>query len=153
VSPQRLVYYKNNWYVDAWCHVRQALRTFWVAGIHSLKEIEEAPQPVKEEQLVSHLESSYGIFSGTASASAHLRFTGHAAMRVRNSEWHPMQKQQINADGSVELWVPYNDHRELVMDILRYAAEVEVLAPESLKIEMIKRCKATLALYENTNKK
>ena len=153
VSPQRLVYYKNNWYLDVWCHVRHALRTFWVAGIQSVKMTEHAFQFVEETELISHLESSYGIFSGVSAASAHLRFTGCAAMRVRGSEWHPMQRQQINTDGSVELWVPYSDPRELIMDIMRYGSEVEVLAPETLKVEIIKQLKAVLALYNQTDKK
>ena len=147
VSPQRLVYYKNNWYLDAWCHVRHALRTFWVASIQSVKMTDQVFQSVEEAHLVTHLESSYGIFGGIPSVSAHLRFTGYAAMRVRGSEWHPQQRQQINTDGSVELWVPYSDHRELVMDIMRYSRDVEVLAPETLKLEVIKQVKALLALY------
>ncbi|MDT8429578.1 MAG: WYL domain-containing protein [Pseudomonadales bacterium] len=28
VSPQRLVYYRDNWYLDAWCHLREGLRMF-----------------------------------------------------------------------------------------------------------------------------
>src|SRR5690606_15851056 len=28
VSPQRLVFYRNNWYLDAWCHLRRGLRSF-----------------------------------------------------------------------------------------------------------------------------
>src|ERR1041385_6833254 len=28
VSPQRLVYYRDNWYLDAWCHLRKGLRSF-----------------------------------------------------------------------------------------------------------------------------
>ena len=27
VSPQRLVYYRDNWYLDAWCHLRKD--SFW----------------------------------------------------------------------------------------------------------------------------
>ncbi|MCP4234984.1 MAG: WYL domain-containing protein, partial [Aestuariibacter sp.] len=26
ISPQRLIYYRDNWYLDSWCHLRQALR-------------------------------------------------------------------------------------------------------------------------------
>jgi len=26
ISPQRLVHYRDNWYVDAWCHLRDGLR-------------------------------------------------------------------------------------------------------------------------------
>ena len=28
ISPQRLVNYRGNWYVDAWCHLRNGLRSF-----------------------------------------------------------------------------------------------------------------------------
>ncbi len=28
ISPQRIVYYRDNWYLDAWCHERKQLRTF-----------------------------------------------------------------------------------------------------------------------------
>ena len=35
VSPQRLVHYRDNWYLDAFCHKRQALRTFGLDAIES----------------------------------------------------------------------------------------------------------------------
>jgi proteasome accessory factor C len=152
VSPQRLVYYRNNWYLDAWCHLRQALRTFWIAGIQSLQATEQARKSVAEKELELHLESSYGIFAGSAAYLAHLRFTGCAAMRARGAQWHPLQRQQNNKDGSMELWIPYSNHRELTMDIMRYGTEIEVLAPATLKAEVIRQFKMALALYENTEK-
>ena len=33
VSPQRLVHYRDNWYLDAWCHLRTDLRSFAVDAI------------------------------------------------------------------------------------------------------------------------
>ena len=36
VSPQRLIYYRDNWYLDAWCHLRQGLRSFSIDAIQSL---------------------------------------------------------------------------------------------------------------------
>jgi hypothetical protein len=33
VSPQRLVHYRENWYLDAWCHLRKGLRNFSVDAI------------------------------------------------------------------------------------------------------------------------
>ncbi len=32
VSPQRLVHYRDNWYLDAWCHLRNDLRSFSMDG-------------------------------------------------------------------------------------------------------------------------
>jgi predicted DNA-binding transcriptional regulator YafY len=39
----------------------------------------------------------------------------------------------LEADGSWVLEFPYGDDRELIGDILRHGAEVEVLAPELLR--------------------
>ena len=33
VSPQRLNHYRDNWYLDAWCHMRDGLRAFSVDAI------------------------------------------------------------------------------------------------------------------------
>jgi predicted DNA-binding transcriptional regulator YafY len=33
VSPQRLVHYRDNWYLDAWCHLRDDLRNFSIDAI------------------------------------------------------------------------------------------------------------------------
>jgi predicted DNA-binding transcriptional regulator YafY len=33
ISPQRLVHYRDNWYLDAWCHLRDGLRAFAVDAI------------------------------------------------------------------------------------------------------------------------
>ena len=33
VSPLRLVHYRENWYLDAWCHLRQNLRNFALDAI------------------------------------------------------------------------------------------------------------------------
>jgi predicted DNA-binding transcriptional regulator YafY len=33
VSRQRLIHYRDNWYLDAWCHLRNALRSFAVECI------------------------------------------------------------------------------------------------------------------------
>jgi proteasome accessory factor C len=149
ISPQRLIYYRNNWYLDAWCHLRKDLRTFWVAGIQSLQVKDQPAKRISEVALEQHLKSSYGIFTGLPLHIAHLRFTGQAAMRVRGSEWHPLQRQQSTEDGSVELWIPYSDSRELVLDTLRYGAEVTVLAPDTLKTEVVRQLKKALLQYEN----
>ncbi len=66
VSPQRLAYYRSNWYLDTWCHPAQ-------------------------------------------------RF---------DEQWHPEQESTVLSDGEYELKVPYSRPEELVMDILKYGAEV-----------------------------
>src|SRR4030067_2182248 len=39
ISPQRLIHYRDNWYLDAWCHSRNALRSFAVERITAAKAL------------------------------------------------------------------------------------------------------------------
>lgn len=133
VSPQRLVHYRDNWYLDAWCHRVDAMRTFALDAIRAAHILSEKARAVPDKDLKDLLEESYGIFSGRATSRAVLRFTPERARWVAREEWHPKQVGQYEADGSWVLEFPYNDDRELVMDILRHAPEVEVLAPPELR--------------------
>ena len=52
---------------------------------------------------------------------------------MAHESWHPKQKGFLDKDGSYTLELPYADDRELLMDILKFGAEVEVLGPAALK--------------------
>ncbi len=52
VSPQRLAHYRDNWYLDAWCHLRGGLRSFAVDAIASAQvEETEAAKNVSAAEL------------------------------------------------------------------------------------------------------
>ena len=137
ISPQRLVHYRDNWYVDAWCHTREALRSFAVDSIESVKLLESAAKALSEETLDQEFMGGYGIFGGKAVDTAVLRFTPESARWVANETWHPDQKSEFDEAGYYRLEVPYSHPRELMMDILKHGHEVEVLAPEDL-IRMVR---------------
>jgi len=133
ISPQRLVYYRSNWYLDAWCHNKQALRTFSLDRLHPVEEQSKKAKHISSQELDEKLGSSYGIFSGKPRHKATLLFSPEAARWVADEQWHPQQNGAMEIDGSYLLTIPYNDSRELMMDILKYGSEVEVKAPKSLR--------------------
>lgn len=147
VSPQRLVHYRDNWYLDAWCHWRQGLRSFAVDAIQQPRLLEEPALDVDETELDRELSAGYGIFSGAATQLARLRFTPERARWVAQETWHPQQRGAFDAEGYWCLELPYADDRELLMDILRHGPEVEVLAPESLRERAALALAAALARY------
>ena len=53
----------------------------------------------------------------------------------------------IDKDGSYHLQVPYSDERELIMDILKFGPDVEVLGPASLRIAVMQRLQSSLNQY------
>src|SRR5690242_12390290 len=147
VSPQRLVYYRGNWYLDAWCHLRNDLRSF---SVDAMRKVSLSSNPVQEVDAVSldaHLGAGYGIFSGVADKFAVLRFEPAAARWVSAECWHAKQKREFEPSGHLTLTVPYANEPELVMDILRYGADVEVLSPESLRKTVIDRLRKNLTRY------
>ncbi len=147
VSPQRLIYYRDNWYLDAWCHLRNGLRSFAIDAITALTISPEAATEVDEAILNRELESGYGIFSGAATRQAVLRFGPQLARWVSRETWHPDQTGEYDDDGYYVLSVPYSQDTELVMDILKHGPEVEVLEPQELRNKVRQRIDAMQDLY------
>jgi predicted DNA-binding transcriptional regulator YafY len=133
VSPQRLVHYRYNWYLDAWCHVRKDLRVFAVDAIQGATVLAASAREVEDESMDRVLGAGYGIFPGAETQTAVLRFTPERARWVADEVWHSRQAGRIEADGSYVLELPYSQEPELVMDLLRHGAGVRVLAPDSLR--------------------
>jgi len=133
VSPQRLIHYRDNWYLDAWCHWRQALRSFSVDAIDQVQVLDRPCIDVAEVELDAELGAGYGIFAGGDVKWAWLRFSAARARWVAAETWHPHQRGRWDSQGRWNLELPYADARELVMDILRHVPEVEVLAPADLR--------------------
>ena len=147
VSPQRLVHYRDNWYLDAWCHKRQALRTFAVDAIEHATVLQQPAKEINDETLDRHLTSGYGIFAGADTQQAVLLFNARRARWVANEIWHPKQDGKLQLDGGYLLKFPYSREPELVMDVLKYGADVEVLAPESLRAAVASQLRAGALRY------
>ena len=133
ISPQQIVFYRDNWYVDAWCHLRQGIRSFSVDAISGAEPTDDAAKELSKKELKDYFEKGYGIFSGSKVQWAKLKFSPSRARWVSNESWHPEQKAQFAQDGSYLLEIPYADDRELMMDVLRHGDEVEVIEPEALR--------------------
>ena len=147
ISPQELVHYRDNWYVDAWCHLRKGIRSFGLDAIEGVHILDAAAHEVDTTELRKVTQASYGIFSGQPTGWAVLRFTPHRAQWVENEVWHPEQITAVEPDGSYLLKVPYSDDRELLGDILRFGADVQVLEPKELRAKVQKTLLEAVGKY------
>jgi predicted DNA-binding transcriptional regulator YafY len=147
VSPQRLIYYRDNWYLDAYCHLRKELRSFSMDGIRKAIILSQKADEISEKVLNEYFGESYGIFSGKSTQKARLRFSPERARWVSAETWHKHQKAGFDEDGYYVLEFEYNQDPELVMDILKHGSEVEVIAPTSLKKRIKEELQKTLQKY------
>ena len=148
VSPQRLIFYRDNWYLDAFCHLRNDLRSFAVDGIKKATVLNTKAQEVAEKTLHENFAESYGIFSGKATQRAKLKFTPEKARWVSSETWHGQQVSSFDKEGNYLLEFDYNQDPELVMEILKHGDGVQVLAPAALRNKVINELKKTISVYE-----
>lgn len=146
VSPQRLLHYRENWYLLAWCHLVGDLRLFALDAIRAAEPRRRPALRVAAKRLDAMQGSGFGIFGGRETRWARLRFSPTAARWIADEVWHP--RQRITRDGDhLVLEVPYAQTRELAMEVLRHGSDVEVLAPSELRSEIRAMLEATAALY------
>ena len=147
VSPQRLIFYRDNWYLDAYCHFRKGLRSFAMDGIRTAHVLEDKATEVPEKELHENFAESYGIFSGKATQRAKLRFTPEKARWVSAETWHGQQVSSFDKDGNYTLVFDYNQDPELVMEIMKHGDGVEVIGPASLKSKVRAELEKALKKY------
>lgn len=149
VSPQRLVHWRNTWYLDAWCHASDALRRFALDAIRSAELLDEPAREVGVAEIEAALDAGYGVFSGAQVQWAELLFSAEAAQWVAHEQWHPQQQAERHADGSLTLKLPYADATELAMDLLRHGEHVRVVRPAALVDKLREQLRRAAALYES----
>jgi len=146
IHPLRLIHYRDNWYLAAWCEQVEDLRNFSLDRIGQVQMLEAPVRPVVDQVLDHHLGAAFGIFAGESKAWAVLRFTSDRARWVADELWHPDQIARFDGD-EYELQVPYSDPRELLMDILKYGPDVEVVAPTDLRELVRERLRTAVSRY------
>jgi predicted DNA-binding transcriptional regulator YafY len=148
VSPQRLIHYKENWYLVAWCHKAEALRVFALDSVEDARVLKEPVVETDKAVVDAMVGKDFGIYSGGDRKWAKLRFSALQARWVEAEVWHPEQKATVLDDGSLVLEVPYSDQRELLLDVMKFGPEAEVLEPPELREEVRARLRRALSQYE-----
>ena len=82
VSPQRILHYRENWYLLAWCHQANDLRLFAFDAVRHAESLRAAARKVPASRLDRMIGDGFGIFGGRSNARAILRFSPLAARWV-----------------------------------------------------------------------
>jgi predicted DNA-binding transcriptional regulator YafY len=151
VSPQRLLYYRDNWYLDAWCHKREKIRTFSLDRMRVM-ETDGTAKEISSEQVDDHVKHTFGIFAGQATHKAVIHFSNKVAEWIADEQWHPNQQSQQLENGKWELIIPYNNPTELVMDILKHGPDAEVISPPALRELVHEKLSQALRNYRKMEK-
>ena len=156
ISPQTLVYYRQNWYLNAWCHKKHGMRTFAIARIEKLTLFDIPALDRPDETLVQQFREGYGIFEGEASHYVKLLFHPRIAREISSQYWHPGQKGfssdengEAQKDGLFYvLEFNYTESTELIRDIMSHLPDVTVLEPVSLRQQLVETLATAMAHHQ-----
>ena len=82
VSPICVLYYRGNWYLDAWCHEKQDRRRFAIDAVRLVSVLDEPAAMIPSIKANETDEQGYGIFAGPAKYIAVMVFDPEAARWV-----------------------------------------------------------------------
>jgi len=150
ISPQRLTSYKNAWYLDAWCHLREDLRLFALEQIQNIQVDIERTRKIPNDQLRAHYADSYGIFSGSMKSTAVIKIDKKLAPWTVFEHWHSKQNIEHLDDNNMLLSIPYNDERELIADVMRLGVAAKIIKPISLQQQFQRQLAQILENYNQT---
>ena len=149
LSPLRLIHYRNTWYLDAWCHKSDDMRRFALDAVQAATALETKAKDVSLKRVEQELDGGYGIFAGNKVKWATLLFTADAAQWVAKEEWHPQQEVTPLDDGRLQMKLPFVDPTELLMDVMRFGPDVELVEPQDLRHALIDRLHKATRQYQD----
>ena len=138
VDPYHLGNINGEWFLFAFDHLRQDIRTFVPARIKAMKSTGNTfPRPQKFS-LEKRLRDSFGVHSAKGEFQVAIRFNEHVADYIREKRWHDSQQLVELKDGGVELHLKLSSLEEIERWVLNWAGNAVIIKPPQLA-EMVKR--------------
>jgi len=132
IDPYHLANINGEWFLFAYDHLRQDIRTFVPARIKSIRttgKIISRPQSFSLEQ---RLRNSFGVHSGQDKHEVVLRFNKQVAAYIREKKWHDSQRLRELRNGGVELRMKLSSLGEVERWVLSWGGNAVVLQPREL---------------------
>lgn len=148
IEPHHMVNYMGNWHLIAFCHLRHDWRDFLLSRIQRC-QIEETVFTIRhKDEWQPFLHDTFGIYQNKDKFNVILRFTPERAKWVQEEVWHEGQSEITAGDGSLIRTIPASHEAEIMMEIMKHGAQVEVLEPEWLRKRVANEIRAALQNYD-----
>jgi predicted DNA-binding transcriptional regulator YafY len=114
------------WYARAYCHRRQAMRTFALHRIQNPVVLEQ--RFVRDSDIVDSVRSGK-FFDQTLCMDVRARVASERTAYVLERSWFPGQTAEKQADGSIVLHFPSVRQEDLILWVLSFRGQIQLLAP------------------------
>ena len=138
IDPYHLANINGEWFLFAFDHLRNDVRTFVPARIQSVKLTGKRFTQPRKFSLEKRLRDSFGVHSGQGEFNVVIRFNEFAADYIREKRWHPSQQVKELPAGGLELRLKLSSLGEVERWVLGWAGNAKVLQPPEL-VSIIQR--------------
>jgi len=145
IDPYALVHQWGYWYLVAYCHRRQEMRTFRVDRIAGLRPLDEGFRRPANFDVAAYMEQVM-MEDWPVSYRVRMRFRPEAAFRARDARgWDSFVERE---DGAIEVTYSATDLYWAARIALSYGSDVQVLEPPEVVVQVRESARALLYQYE-----
>ena len=137
VQPYAVVAASGAWYVIGHCARSEAVRVFRLDRVESVEQLDGHYEVAADFSLANVLKDGR-VFSGAAPSRLRVRYSPRIARWIAEREG-----LEVEADGSLVMEHPLADLDWAVRHVLQYGADAEVLGPEVVREEIVRRLRGT----------
>jgi proteasome accessory factor B len=146
LCPYHLMYNRRAWYVLGFSDLHKSVRMFKLNRIRELKSTEKCFVGSESFDLYDFFGRAWSMIPEGKIYNIKLRFLPMVANNVAEVQWHSTQKVTHNRDGSATIEFRVDGLREIAWWILGYGDQVQVLAPKSLRNNVLETAKNMIKL-------
>lgn len=132
VDPYHFGNINGEWFLFAYDHLRNDIRTFVPARIKSIKPTGKTFARPQKFSVENRLRDSFGVQSGHGQFDIVIRFNKHAADYIREKKWHDSQQLRELKNGGVELRLKLSSLQEVERWVLSWGGDAVVVKPREL---------------------
>lgn len=135
INPYYLFFKEGFWYMRGHCHESQALRTFALDRIISLKVLDKhfLPKDISPEE---ELSDSFGAWVDGEPTEVVLIFDSEVKAQVLRKKWHKSQEVRELKNGQIEMKFVVKGLGGIKKWIYQWIPHVTIKAPEELRSEV-----------------
>ena len=132
IDPYHLANINGEWFLFAFDHLREDIRTFVPARIRAVKRTGKTFAHQHKFSLERRLRDSFGVHSGHGEFDVVIRFNGRVADYIREKKWHDSQQLRELRQGGVELHLKLSSLAEVERWVLSWGGNAVVVRPPAL---------------------
>lgn len=151
VEPLHLACIGGEWYLVAYCRLRNDIRHFALSRVTFVRQMKKSFEP-REFDPDEYFKNRFARFVGEPGKEYNvvIRFSKETARWVMERTWHQKQRVKKHRDGSITLSFPVPALYEIKRWVLQWGADAEVLKPKQLRDSVAKEVETVAKKYRKS---